>query len=55
MFLVSYSSHTSPFRYFIGHTKDPDGTAQFVAGQTRVKAAESGAIRIFTTVVSHLT
>ncbi|XP_078438392.1 calcium-transporting ATPase 5, plasma membrane-type-like [Wolffia australiana] len=39
-------------RYFTGHTKNPDGTTQFVAGQTKAKAAVNGAIKIFTIAVT---
>ncbi|KAF0898072.1 hypothetical protein E2562_001741 [Oryza meyeriana var. granulata] len=39
-------------RYFTGHTKDPDGTTQFVAGTTRAKKGFMGAIRILTIAVT---
>ncbi|TVU10103.1 hypothetical protein EJB05_43611, partial [Eragrostis curvula] len=39
-------------RYFTGHTKDPDGTTQFVAGTTGVKQGFMGAIRILTIAVT---
>ncbi|CAD6224351.1 unnamed protein product [Miscanthus lutarioriparius] len=35
-------------RYFTGHTKNPDGTTQFLAGTTGVKQGFMGAIRILT-------
>uniref|UniRef100_A0A0D9X9S3 Calcium-transporting ATPase n=1 Tax=Leersia perrieri TaxID=77586 RepID=A0A0D9X9S3_9ORYZ len=35
-------------RYFTGHTKNPDGSTQFVAGTTRAKTGFMGAIRILT-------
>ncbi|CAN1355366.1 Calcium-transporting ATPase 10, plasma membrane-type [Linum perenne] len=39
-------------RYFTGHTKNPDGSVQFKAGQTSVSAAVDGAIKIFTVAVT---
>ncbi|KAK3122188.1 hypothetical protein QOZ80_8BG0666200 [Eleusine coracana subsp. coracana] len=39
-------------RYFTGHTKNPDGTTQFVAGTTRAKQGFMGAIRILTIAVT---
>nr|XP_048333648.1 calcium-transporting ATPase 9, plasma membrane-type isoform X1 [Ziziphus jujuba var. spinosa] len=39
-------------RYFTGHTRDPDGTKQFVAGQTKVGDAVDGAIKIVTVAVT---
>ncbi|KAL6660830.1 hypothetical protein ACP70R_000214 [Stipagrostis hirtigluma subsp. patula] len=39
-------------RYFTGHTKNPDGTTQFVAGTTSVKQAFMGAIKILTIAVT---
>lgn len=39
------------FRYFTGHTKNPDGTAQFIKGKTSVKEAFNGAIKILTVAV----
>ncbi|XP_015696709.1 calcium-transporting ATPase 5, plasma membrane-type-like isoform X2 [Oryza brachyantha] len=39
-------------RYFTGHTKNPDGTTQFLAGTTGVKHGFMGAIRIFTIAVT---
>ncbi|KAG8047861.1 hypothetical protein GUJ93_ZPchr0008g12694 [Zizania palustris] len=39
-------------RYFSGHTKNPDGTIQFVAGTTRAKQGFLGAIRILTIAVT---
>uniref|UniRef100_J3MUF6 Calcium-transporting ATPase n=1 Tax=Oryza brachyantha TaxID=4533 RepID=J3MUF6_ORYBR len=39
-------------RYFTGHTKDPNGTTQFVAGTTRAKKGFMGAIRILTIAVT---
>jgi len=38
-------------RYFTGHTENPDGTTQFVAGTTGVKQGFMGAIRILTIAV----
>lgn len=38
-------------RYFTGHTKNPDGNTQFVAGTTGVKQGFLGAIRILTIAV----
>ncbi|PAN13181.1 hypothetical protein PAHAL_2G319400 [Panicum hallii] len=39
-------------RYFTGHTKNSDGTTQFVAGTTGVKQGFMGAIRILTIAVT---
>ncbi|OEL14730.1 Calcium-transporting ATPase 8, plasma membrane-type [Dichanthelium oligosanthes] len=39
-------------RYFTGHTENPDGTTQFVAGTTGVKKGFMGAIRILTIAVT---
>ncbi|XP_062191047.1 calcium-transporting ATPase 5, plasma membrane-type-like isoform X1 [Phragmites australis] len=39
-------------RYFTGHTENPDGTTQFVAGSTGVKQGFMGAIRILTIAVT---
>ncbi|ONM03118.1 Calcium-transporting ATPase 9 plasma membrane-type [Zea mays] len=39
-------------RYFTGHTENPDGTPQFVAGTTGVKQGFMGAIRILTIAVN---
>ncbi|XP_039834903.1 calcium-transporting ATPase 5, plasma membrane-type-like isoform X4 [Panicum virgatum] len=39
-------------RYFTGHTKNSDGTTQFVAGTTGVKQEFMGAIRILTITVT---
>ncbi|XP_020083274.1 calcium-transporting ATPase 8, plasma membrane-type-like isoform X1 [Ananas comosus] len=39
-------------RYFTGHTKNPDGTAQFIKGKTSVKEAFNGAIKILTVAVT---
>ncbi|XP_065006132.1 calcium-transporting ATPase 5, plasma membrane-type-like isoform X2 [Musa acuminata AAA Group] len=39
-------------RYFTGHTKNPNGSVQFAKGQTNVKAAVNGAIKIFTVAVT---
>jgi Ca2+-transporting ATPase len=40
------------YRYFTGHTENPDGTTQFVAGSTGVKQGFMGAIRILTIAVT---
>jgi hypothetical protein len=50
-------SHTDfklNYRYFTGHTENPDGTTQFVAGTTGVKQGFMGAIRILTIAVCNL-
>ncbi|XP_022929647.1 calcium-transporting ATPase 10, plasma membrane-type-like [Cucurbita moschata] len=39
-------------RYFTGHTKNPDGSRQFIAGQTKVGRAVDGAIKIVTIAVT---
>ncbi|KAM7473532.1 hypothetical protein LguiB_020775 [Lonicera macranthoides] len=39
-------------RYFTGHTRNPDGSVQFRAGQTKVGAAVDGAVKIFTVAVT---
>ncbi|MQL79888.1 hypothetical protein Taro_012330 [Colocasia esculenta] len=41
-------------RYFTGHTENPDGSTQFVAGKTSAKNAINGAIKIFTIAVRRL-
>ena len=42
------------YRYFTGHTENPDGTTQFVAGTTGLKQGFMGAIRILTIAVCNL-
>ncbi|CAD5181887.1 unnamed protein product [Musa acuminata subsp. malaccensis] len=39
------------FRYFTGHTKNPDGSVQFIKGQTDTKTAINGVIKILTVAV----
>ncbi|XP_042400097.1 calcium-transporting ATPase 5, plasma membrane-type-like [Zingiber officinale] len=39
-------------RYFTGHTKNPDGTIQFLKGQTSASAAFDGAVKILTIAVT---
>ncbi|XP_020109417.1 calcium-transporting ATPase 8, plasma membrane-type-like isoform X2 [Ananas comosus] len=39
-------------RYFTGHTKNPDGTVQYIKGQTNVKATINGAVKILTVAVT---
>ncbi|CAL9172696.1 unnamed protein product [Musa hybrid cultivar] len=39
------------FRYFTGHTKNPDGSVQFIKGQTGTKTAINGVIKILTVAV----
>ncbi|CAL9112259.1 unnamed protein product [Musa textilis] len=39
------------FRYFTGHSKNPDGSVQFIKGQTGTKTAINGAIKILTVAV----
>ncbi|KAL0552124.1 hypothetical protein IC582_011221 [Cucumis melo] len=39
-------------RYFTGHSKNPDGSRQFIAGQTKVGRAVDGAIKIVTIAVT---
>ncbi|KAF5742923.1 putative cation-transporting atpase plant [Tripterygium wilfordii] len=39
-------------RYFTGHTKNPDGSVQFVAGKTKVGQAIDGTIKIITVAVT---
>ncbi|KAK1615397.1 hypothetical protein QYE76_020914 [Lolium multiflorum] len=39
-------------RYFTGHTTNPDGTVQFVKGQTSVKSIIFGSIKILTVAVT---
>ncbi|KAJ7952044.1 Calcium-transporting ATPase [Quillaja saponaria] len=39
-------------RYFTGHTKDSDGTIQFVPGKTSISNAVDGVIKIFTIAVT---
>lgn len=40
-------------RYFTGHTRNPDGSVQFRAGQTKIGPAVDGAVKIFTVAVSY--
>ncbi|KAK1289002.1 Calcium-transporting ATPase 8, plasma membrane-type [Acorus calamus] len=39
-------------RYFTGHTKNPDGTVQFVKGKTGLKDAANGVVKIITIAVT---
>ncbi|MCH81582.1 calcium-transporting ATPase plasma membrane-type-like, partial [Trifolium medium] len=39
-------------RYFTGHTKNPDGSVQFIAGKTRFGDALNGVIKIATVAVT---
>ncbi|KAM0933755.1 putative P-type Ca(2+) transporter [Dioscorea sansibarensis] len=39
-------------RYFTGHTKNPDGSVQFVRGHTSAKAAINGAVKVLTVAVT---
>ncbi|KAJ0984186.1 hypothetical protein J5N97_002542 [Dioscorea zingiberensis] len=39
-------------RYFTGNTTNPDGSVQFVKGQTSVKAAINGAVKVLTVAVT---
>ncbi|RDY04261.1 Calcium-transporting ATPase 10, plasma membrane-type [Mucuna pruriens] len=39
-------------RYFSGHTRNPDGSVQFIAGKTKVGDAIDGAIKIVTVAVT---
>ncbi|MED6207560.1 Calcium-transporting ATPase 10, plasma membrane-type [Stylosanthes scabra] len=39
-------------RYFSGHTKDPNGNIQFIAGKTKLSKAIDGAIKIVTVAVT---
>ncbi|KAG5096845.1 hypothetical protein JHK82_046699 [Glycine max] len=39
-------------RYFSGHTRNPDGSVQFIAGKTKVGDAIDGVIKIFTIAVT---
>ncbi|KAG0466022.1 hypothetical protein HPP92_020186 [Vanilla planifolia] len=39
-------------RYFTGHTENPDGSVQFIKGQTSVKDAIDGAVKILTIAVT---
>ncbi|KAG5129857.1 hypothetical protein JHK84_036254 [Glycine max] len=41
-------------RYFSGHTRNPDGSVQFIAGKTKVGDAIDGVIKIFTVAVRRL-
>jgi len=41
-------------RYFSGHTRNSDGTKQFIAGKTRAGHAIDGAIKIITVAVGAL-
>ncbi|CAA6671131.1 unnamed protein product [Spirodela intermedia] len=39
-------------RFFTGHTKNPDGSTQFITGKTSAKSAINGVIRILTVAVT---
>jgi hypothetical protein len=39
------------FRYFTGHTYNPDGTVQYVKGKMGVSQTIRGVVRIFTVAV----
>ncbi|KAJ4792077.1 Calcium-transporting ATPase [Rhynchospora pubera] len=39
-------------RYFLGHTKNADGTIQYIKGQTSTKQAVNGVIKILTVAVT---
>ncbi|XP_078443343.1 calcium-transporting ATPase 5, plasma membrane-type-like [Wolffia australiana] len=39
-------------RFFTGHTKNPDGSVQFIAGKTSSKSVINGVVRIFTIAVT---
>ncbi|GMI91979.1 autoinhibited Ca(2+)-ATPase 9 [Hibiscus trionum] len=39
-------------RYFTGHTKDPDGTKQFIKGRTKFDEAFNDVVKIFTIAVT---
>lgn len=45
---------TYKHRYFSGHTRNPDGSVQFIAGKTKVGDAIDGVIKIFTVAVCAL-
>jgi len=45
---------TYKHRYFSGHTRNPDGSVQFIAGKTKVGDAIDGVIKIFTIAVCAL-
>ena len=40
------------FRYFTGHSKNPDGSTQYVRGVTSASNVVDGVIKIFTVAVS---
>lgn len=42
---------TCNHRYFSGHTRNPDGSVQFIAGKTKFGDAIDGVIKIFTVAV----
>jgi hypothetical protein len=41
-------------RYFTGNTKNPDGSVQFIKGETKVSKAIDGVIKILTVAVSEV-
>jgi hypothetical protein len=43
-----------PVRYFTGNTKNPDGSVQFIKGETTVSKAVDGVIKILTIAVSEV-
>ena len=45
---------TYKHRYFSGHTRNPDGSVQFIVGKTKVGDAIDGVIKIFTVTVCAL-
>jgi len=45
---------TYKHRYFSGHTRNPDGSVQFIAGKTKFGDAINGVIKIFTVAVCAL-
>ena len=51
IFSNSYKVCWELFRYFTGHTKNPDGSVQFIKGQTGTKTAINGVIKILTVAV----
>ncbi|RZC29200.1 Calcium-transporting ATPase 8, plasma membrane-type [Glycine soja] len=43
---------TCKHKYFSGHTRNPDGSVQFIVGKTKVGDAIDGVIKIFTVTVT---
>lgn len=52
MLNIAYDLNILSPRFFTGHSKNPDGTTQFVHGQTSVGKTMDGVVHIITAAVS---